>query len=52
MKKKYQKPVLTTEQFDAQNVITVSEPGQITGLGTTHNNFPVDNIPLGDVTIN
>ena len=52
MKKTYEKPVLTTEQFDVEDVITVSEPGQMTGLGTAHNNFPVDQIPLGDVTIN
>ena len=48
MKKNYEKPVLTTEQFDVDDVITASSPGQMTGLGSTHNNFPVDNIPLGD----
>ena len=52
MKNTYEKPVLTTEQFDVEDVITASAPGQVVGLGTTHNNFPVDEIPLGDITIN
>ena len=52
MKKTYEKPVLMTEQFDVEDVITASAPGQVTGLGTTHNNFPVNNIPLGDIQFN
>ena len=52
MKKTYEKPVLTTEQFDVDDVITASAPGQVTGLGSAHNNFPVDNIPVGDIQFN
>ena len=54
MKKTYERPVLMTEPFDAEDVITLSEPviADEPHLGTTHNNFPVDDIPLGDVTIN
>ncbi len=51
MKQTYERPVLTTEPFDAEDVITASAVVGTT-LGTTHNSFPVDEIPLGDVTIN
>ena len=52
MKKTYEKPVLTTEQFDVDDVITASSPAVTPKLSYTHNNFPVDEIPLGDATIN
>ena len=45
MKKTYEKPVLMTEQFDVEDVITTST------LDGTHNSFPVDDIPM-DITIN
>lgn len=45
MKKTYEKPVLMTEQFDVEDVITTST------LDPAHNNFPVDDIPM-DITIN
>ena len=52
MKKTYERPVLTAEPFDAKDVINASGSAPAGGLGSTHNNFPVDNIPLGDITIN
>ena len=52
MKKTYERPVLTTEQFDVEDVITASAPGQVSGgLTSTHDNWGVNEIPLGDVTI-
>ena len=54
MKKTYERPVLMTEQFDVDDVITASSPAVVVDptLGSTHNNFPVDNIPLGDIQFN
>ena len=54
MKKTYEKPILMMEQFKVEDVITASAPTVDVepALNETHNNFPVDNIPLGDITIN
>ena len=54
MKKTYEKPVLVTEQFDVDDVITASSPAVVVDptLGSTHNNFSVDNIPVGDIQFN
>ena len=50
MKKTYEKPVLVTEQFDVEDVITASAPDVPNKhLGATHDYFPVNNIPLGDI---
>ncbi len=47
MKKIYERPDLMTEQFDAEDVITVSASVVVEhALGTTHNNFPIDHIPV------
>lgn len=54
MKKNYEKPVLMAEQFDVEDVITASA-GEVVAdptLNETHNNFPVDEIPLDGITIN
>ena len=51
MKKTYEKPVLATEPFDVQDVITASSPAGDTRLADAHNNFPAD-VPLGGVTFN
>ena len=34
MKKNYETPVLTTEQFDTDDVITASAPNAANGIGT------------------
>lgn len=53
MKKTYTRPVLVTNPFNADDGITVSAPViEQPALGSTHNSFPVDNIPLGDITFN
>ena len=54
MKKTYERPVLTTEQFDKDDVITVSSPGggQSAGLGTTTTGWQVDTPVPPDVIIN
>jgi hypothetical protein len=47
MKKAYERPVLTAEQFDTDDVITVSASVVVEhALGTAHNNFPIDHIPV------
>ena len=52
MKKTNEKLVLTTEQFDVEDVITASAPGQMGGrLTSTHDNFSVE-VPLGDLHFN
>ena len=53
MKRTYVKPEVNTEHFDVEDVITASAPGQVDGrLTSTHDNWGVNEIPLGDVTIN
>ena len=54
MKKTYNKPVLTTEQFDVQDIITVSSPGPADTLDTVNTNsagsrstWEVTNLPFG-----
>lgn len=51
MKKTYEKPVLVTEQFDVEDVITASDISN-RKLTTTHDYFPVNDIPTGDITFN
>lgn len=51
MKKTYERPLLRAEPFDAQDAITASAPTPAPTLDSTHNNFPVDGIPL-DIEIN
>jgi hypothetical protein len=51
MKKTYEKPVLTTEQFDTDDFITASAPQTPLTLDSTHNSFPVDDI-IPDITFN
>ena len=51
MKKTYEKPVLTTEQFDTDDFITASAPQTPLKLDPTHNSFPVDDI-IPDITFN
>ena len=49
MKKIYERPDLMKEQFDVEDVITASAPAVVVedhALGSTHNNFPVDHIPV------
>lgn len=48
MKKIYEKPVLTTEQIDVDDVITASAPVPAT-LTSTGSNWEISNIPKGDV---
>ena len=52
MKKTYERPVLMTEQFHVEDVITASSPATEPTLTSTHNNFPVDEIPFGDIQFN
>lgn len=40
MKKTYEKPVLTTEPFDAQDVVTASSP-EAAGLGGRNANWEI-----------
>ena len=44
MKKTYEKPVLTTEPFDADDVINVSSPAA-NGIGTTGSAWEIGDIP-------
>ena len=44
MKKTYEKPVLTTEQFDAQDVVTASSPAA-TGLDGRNANWEINTPP-------
>ena len=41
MKKSYEKPVLTTEQFDVEDVITASSPDSLPQVGSDFEN-PID----------
>ena len=49
MKKTYEKPVLTTEQFDVDDVITASSPAVEPNpeLGTASTNWQVPGLDLG-----
>ena len=48
MKKTYEKPVLTTEQFDVQDVITTSSLPTVNTNGTgTPNTWEGPHIPFG-----
>ncbi len=51
MKKTYEKPVLTMEQFDVQDVVTASAPAGSAGgtLGAGSPNWEITGIPTGDV---
>ncbi len=49
MKKTYEKPVLTTEQFDVDDVITASAPDAQLGMSNSNNHWEVLDIPTGDV---
>lgn len=48
MKKTYEKPVLTTEQFDVEDVITASAP-DVAQLGTRSANWEIPDIHMGDI---
>lgn len=50
MKKTYEKPVLTTEQFDVEDVITASAPDA--QLGTRSANWEIPDIPVGGIQFN
>ena len=45
MKKTYERPVLTTEQFDVEDVITVSAP-DAAQLGTRNANWEVPDLGI------
>ena len=48
MKKTYEKPVLTTEQFDAQDIITASSLDTVNTNGTgTPNTWEGPQMPFG-----
>lgn len=47
MKKNYERPILTTEPFDAEDVVTASSPVQPTAmLGAGKANWEISDIPV------